>query len=134
MKAIFCLLTFHIVFWNMKYSAISGYPVKCDIAWNMPEYEFTPTHIFSYKGSPYMGIYKGERSCVFMHILLRLTFNWTSTLREKCPNTEFFLVRIQSEKVKHGPGKTPLLDNFYAVPEIAKNFILQKTVFFSMLF
>ena len=47
---------------------------------------------------------------------------------------KFFLVCIQSQTVKHGPGKTPYLDKFYAVPEIAKNFIFQKTVFFSMLF
>ena len=47
---------------------------------------------------------------------------------------KFFLFCIQSETVKHRPGKTPYLDKFYAVPEIAKNFIFQKTVFFSMLF
>ena len=100
----------------------------------MPEYEFTPTRIFSYKGSPYMVICKGQRSCVFMHIFLNLHLteypHWVKSVQIR----NFFLVRIQSETVKHGPGKTPYLDNFYAVPEIAKNFIFQKTAFFSMLF
>ena len=38
------------------------------------------------------------------------------SLCEKCPNTDFFLVRIQSEfKRKYGPEKTPYLDTFHAV-------------------
>ena len=37
------------------------------------------------------------------------------SLREKCPNTEFFLVRIQSEQGEHGPEIAPYLDSFYAV-------------------
>ena len=53
-------------------------------------------------------------------------------MREKCPNTEFFLVRIfpHSDRIwrdteylsvfspnvgKYGPEKTPDLDTFYAV-------------------
>ena len=38
-----------------------------------------------------------------------------NSLRERCPNTEFFLVCIQSEYRKYGPGKTPHLDTFQAV-------------------
>ena len=37
------------------------------------------------------------------------------TLREKCPNTEFFLARIQSDAGKYGPEKTPYLDTFHVV-------------------
>ena len=45
------------------------------------------------------------------------------TLREKCPNTEFFLVRIfpHSDSVfspnvgKYRPEKTPYLDTFHAL-------------------
>ena len=46
------------------------------------------------------------------------------SLREKCPNTEFFLVRIRRDTylsvfrpnvVKYGPEKTPYLDTFHAV-------------------
>ena len=57
---------------------------------------------------------------------------YTFTLREKCPNTEFFLVRILSHSdwirrnteylsvfnpntEKYGPEKTPYLDTFHAV-------------------
>ena len=43
-------------------------------------------------------------------------------LREECPNTEFFLVRIflYSDRIspntgKYGPEKTPYLDTFNAV-------------------
>ena len=36
------------------------------------------------------------------------------SLREKCPNTELFLVRVQSTG-KYGPKKTPYLDTFQAV-------------------
>ena len=38
-------------------------------------------------------------------------------LREKCPNTEFFMVRIQSECGKYGIEKTLYLDTFQAVKE-----------------
>ena len=51
-----------------------------------------------------------------------------TSLREKCPNTEFFRVRIflhysdlsvfSPNAGKHGPEKTPYLDNFHAVYEI----------------
>ena len=54
-----------------------------------------------------------------------MRFCWNQlSLREKCPNTEFFLVRIFphfSHSVfspnvgKYGPEKTPYLDNFHAV-------------------
>ena len=42
------------------------------------------------------------------------------TLREKCPNTEFFLVReylsiFSPNAGKYGPEKTPHLDTFHAV-------------------
>ena len=39
------------------------------------------------------------------------------TLREKCPNTEFFLVRIflYSGRKKYGPGKIPYLGTFHEV-------------------
>ena len=35
--------------------------------------------------------------------------------REKCPNTEFFLVRIFPNLGKYRPEKTPYLDTFHAV-------------------
>ena len=53
-------------------------------------------------------------------------------LREKCPNAEFFLVRIflysniQPNTGKYGPEKTPSLGTFHAVlniPELVVNFI-----------
>ena len=47
------------------------------------------------------------------------------TLREKCPNTEFFLVRIQSECEKIRTRKTPYLDTFHAVM-IEKFFIISE--------
>ena len=41
------------------------------------------------------------------------------SLREKCLNTEFFLVRIflffSPNKGNYGPEKTPYLDTFHAV-------------------
>ena len=37
------------------------------------------------------------------------------TLREKCQNTEFFLVRIQSRCGKIQTRKTPYFDTFHAV-------------------
>ena len=44
------------------------------------------------------------------------------SLREKCPNTEFFLACVfpHSDRIfptagKYGPEKTPYLDNFHAV-------------------
>ena len=43
-------------------------------------------------------------------------FSLNRSLREKCPNTEFFLVRISpvfsSNAGKYGPEKTPYLDTF----------------------
>ena len=41
-------------------------------------------------------------------------FSW-GTLCEMCANTEFFLVRIQSECTKIRTEKTPYLDTFHAV-------------------
>ena len=38
-----------------------------------------------------------------------------NTLREKCPNTEFFLVRISRIRAEYGLEKTPYLDTFHAV-------------------
>ena len=38
-----------------------------------------------------------------------------NTLREKCPNTEFFLVRISSIWAEYGLEKTPYLVTFHAV-------------------
>ena len=40
------------------------------------------------------------------------------TLREKYPNTELFMVRIQSE---YGPEITPYLDTFQAVIETSQS-------------
>ena len=37
------------------------------------------------------------------------------TLREKCPSTDFFLVRIFTHRTEYGPEKTPYLDTFHAV-------------------
>ena len=41
----------------------------------------------------------------------------TVPLREKCPNTELFLVRIEYGEIrsKYGPEITPYLDIFHAV-------------------
>ena len=36
-------------------------------------------------------------------------------LCEKCPITEFFLVRIFPHAVKYGPEKTPYLDTFHTM-------------------
>ena len=65
------------------------------------------------------------------------------TLREKCPNTEFFLLRIflysdwipkftvnlsiQSEKGKYEPEKTRYLDPFHAVT-ISNQMFLRQTL------
>ena len=50
------------------------------------------------------------RSKVFLFALRNLIFNLVkNSLREKCPNMEFFLVRI------FGSEKTPNLDTFHAV-------------------
>ena len=43
------------------------------------------------------------------------TLNEMRTLCEMCPNTAFFLVRIQSECRKIRTEKTPYLDTFHAV-------------------
>ena len=39
----------------------------------------------------------------------------THSLREICPNPEFFLVCIFLYSGKYGPEKTPYLDTFHAV-------------------
>ena len=36
---------------------------------------------------------------------------------EKCPNTDYYLVRIQSESGKYGSENAPYLDTFHAVLE-----------------
>ena len=36
------------------------------------------------------------------------------TLREKCPNTELFLVRISCIRTEYGPEITPYFDTFHA--------------------
>ena len=46
-------------------------------------------------------------------------FSRKITLREKCPNTEFFLYLsvffcIQSDAGKYGPEKSPYMDTFHA--------------------
>ena len=54
-------------------------------------------------------------------LLLSLFQSDTSLLRKKCPNEEFFLVRIflyldsTRNTGKYGPGETPYLDTFHAV-------------------
>ena len=65
-------------------------------------------------------------------ILRQLNYAWVVTLREKYPNTEFFLVRVfphsnwirrdtpylsvfNSNAEKHRPEKTPHFDTFHAV-------------------
>ena len=40
----------------------------------------------------------------------------TITLREKCPNTAFFLVVFSPNTGKYGQEKTPYLDTFHTVP------------------
>ena len=59
---------------------------------------------------------------VFFKISVGVIY-FTLPLREKCPNTEFFLVRIfphsgwifSPNAGKYGPEKTPYLDTFHAV-------------------
>ena len=41
--------------------------------------------------------------------------NDSLTLREKCPNTEFLLVRISHIRNEYGPEKSPHLDTFCPV-------------------
>ena len=55
------------------------------------------------------------------------------SLREKCRNTEFFLVRICSNVGKYGPEKTLYLEIFHAVSDsqtvniqIVKSFLRPK--------
>ena len=67
---------------------------------------------------------------LFCPLNLYSSNNRLQSLREKCPNTEFFPVfgintkiyfvnhRIQSEYRKYGPEKTPYLDTFRAVNPI----------------
>ena len=50
-----------------------------------------------------------QRKLVFWYILRRVT------LREKCPNTVFFLVRIFLYLFVSSPEKTPYLDTFHVV-------------------
>ena len=53
-----------------------------------------------------------------MHILLYDIFVLAllqNGLREKCPNTESFLVCISRIRTKYGPEITPYLDTFDAV-------------------
>ena len=54
----------------------------------MQECEFSLIHIFVYKDRIVilsMGKYESEKTRIMVYL---------RTLREKCPNTEFFLVRI----------------------------------------
>ena len=37
------------------------------------------------------------------------------TLPDRCPNTEFFLVRFLRIRTECGPEKTPYMDTFHAV-------------------
>ena len=58
------------------------------------------------------------------------------TQHEKCPNTDFFLVRIFLIRTEYGPEKTPYMDTFHAVriiqtctaknPVISPNFLVWK--------
>ena len=50
-----------------------------------------------------------------------ITQNHLLALLEKCPNTEFFLVRIFLHSDRIRPDKTPYLDTFHAV-----NIVLRK--------
>ena len=43
------------------------------------------------------------------------------TLREKCPNTDFFWSVFSPNTGKYGPEKTPYLDIFYAGEEKPSN-------------
>ena len=71
-------------------------------------------------------------SLAWIHIFYTISFFLSGTLREKCPNSEFFLVRIfpysdwirgdtkylsvfSPNAAKYGPEKTPYLDTFHAV-------------------
>ena len=46
------------------------------------------------------------------------------SLREKCPNTDFFLVRISLIRTEYGPEKTPYLDTFHAVYVMYSAFLM----------
>ena len=48
----------------------------------------------------------------------------SSALREKCPKTEFFLVRIFLYTGKYGPEKTPYWDTFHSVLEYIRLYII----------
>ena len=71
----------------------------------------------------------GRKTCVPLLFpwlaLLSKSSTFRTTFREKCPNTEFFLLRIQSECGKIWPEKTLYLDTFLTVTT------LQCTITFS---
>ena len=50
-------------------------------------------------------------------------------LREKSPNTEFFVVRIFPNTGKYGPEKTPYLDTFHTVNLISNCSCGQKFIY-----
>ena len=54
------------------------------------------------------------RHATLRKILLR-RITLVLTLREKCPNTELFLVRIFLYSGKYGPEKTQYLTTFHTV-------------------
>ena len=74
----------------------------------------------------------------------QIWYRWTDTLREKCLNTEIFLVRIfphshwirrdtrylsvfSPNAEKYGPEKTPYLDTFHAVC-VKENITIRKRI------
>ena len=70
-----------------------------------------------------MFIFSKAEGHMVADLLKRNTFNvFKQTLREKCPNTEFFLVRIFQKK-------TPYLEIFLAVKYTAKDMFHTKVTY-----
>ena len=63
-----------------------------------------------------------------LKILPKLILQITPALREKCPNTVFFLVSFFHNRTEYGTEKTPHFDTFHAVQDIMKQLIILITL------
>ena len=52
---------------------------------------------------------------VVLTLTLQPDLSQTSSLREKCPNTDIFLSIFSRIRTENGPEKNPYLDTFHAV-------------------
>ena len=77
-------------------------------------YFMNPTYMLP-KNLPSIEMHYIGNLRVVLTLTLQPDLSQTSSLRQKCPNTDIFLSIFSRIRTENGPKKNPYLDNFHAV-------------------